>query len=280
MSHTDTKNHNSISPLDFAIAMAARGCSVFPLVVNQKNPAVESWKAEKTNDLEVINKIFADDKYNIGIPAGSAYGFIVIDIDIKDGKNGLTALTKKFGESFLLPEGVFMQKTPTGGLHIFVDWTDKKPLKNGVNILNMEGVDIRSDGGYVVGTGSTLIIDGEEVEYRVKDIDAPFAEVTGWIEALLTEYQQDKPQATFDPTKAMEGVDIGERNDVLFRFACSLKSRDFDMGFVTGFVKHAASLCKPPFPEDEAEQIIANAFAYEPKIRKPTKVVKSLEELL
>lgn len=266
--------------LDFAIAMAVRGCSVFPLVANEKYPAVKNWKNESTSKVEVIEKLFADDLYNVGLPTGSTSNFIVIDIDIKGDKNGLTALAAKFGDDFAPSEDVFMQQTPTGGLHIFVDWTGREPIKNGVNVLGMEGVDIRGEGGFVVGAGSTLIIDGEEVAYRVKDIDAPFAEVTGWIEALLSEYQQDKPQATFDPTKAMEGVNIGERNDVLFRFACSLKSRDFDMGFVTGFVKHAASLCKPPFPEDEAEQIIANAFAYEPKVRKPTKVVKSLEELL
>ncbi|MGB1200752.1 MAG: bifunctional DNA primase/polymerase [Cognaticolwellia aestuarii] len=266
--------------LDFAIAMAARGCSVFPLVANEKYPAVKSWKNESTTEVEVIEKLFSDGLYNVGLPTGSTSNIIVIDIDIKGGKNGLTALAEKFGDDFVPSEDVFMQQTPTGGLHIFVDWTGKEPLKNGVNVLGMEGVDIRGEGGFVVGAGSTLIIDGEEVAYRVKEIEAPFAEVTGWIEALLTEYQQDKPQNTFDPTKAMEGIDIGERNDVLFRYFCHLKSRGFDIGLVTGFGKHAASLCKPPLPEEEVEQIIANAFAYEPKFRKPTKVVKTLEELL
>lgn len=266
--------------LSNATSMVSRGCSVFPLVANEKYPAVKSWKTEHTNDPEVIEKLFADNLYNLGIPTGSISNVIVIDIDIKGGKNGLTALTEKFGESFLLPEVVYMQKTPTGGLHIFVDWTDREPLKNGVNVLDMDGVDIRGEGGFVVGAGSTLIIDGEEVEYRVKDIEAPFAEVTGWIEELLTEYQQGKPQAVFDPTKAMEGVDVGKRNDTLFRYACHLKGHELDIGFVTGFIKHAASLCQPPFPEGEAEQIVANAFTYEPKFRKPTKVVTSLEELL
>jgi len=275
-----TKGLKNMKTLEFANVMAARGCPVFPIIANKKTPAINKWKEEATTDSAVLEQVFADDLYNLGIPTGSVSNAIVVDIDIKGGKNGLTALTEKFGDSFLLPEGVFMQKTPTGGLHIFVDWTDREPLKNGVNILGMDGVDIRGEGGFVVGAGSTLIIDGEEVEYRVKDIDAPFAEVTGWIEELLTEYQQGKPQGVFDPTKAMEGVDVGKRNDTLFRYACHLKGHELDIGFVTGFIKHAANLCQPPFPEDEAEQIIANAFAYEPKFRKPTKVVTSLEELL
>lgn len=266
--------------LDSAIAMALRGSRVFPLVANNKRPAITQWKKEATSDCDLITKIFENTDYNLGIATGAASNFIVIDIDIKDGKNGLTALTKKFGDKFFLPENALMQKTPTGGLHIFVDWQDKEPLKNGVNILGLTGVDIRGDKGYVVGAGSTRLINGEEQAYRVKDINAPYAEVTGWIEELLNEHQRGNSLMPFDPTKVMEGIDIGERNDTLFRYACHLSSRGFDIGMVTGFVKQAASLCNPAFPEDEAELIIANAFAYQPKIKKPTKVVQSLEELL
>lgn len=266
--------------LTSALAWASRGYCVFPLKPYTKEPAFNNWQALATTDEYQIREWFEHNDYNLGIPTGSTNEIIAIDIDIKGDKNGIKSLTERFGEKFLLPKESLLVKTANGGLHILVDWTDKAILKNGANILGLDGIDIRGEGGLIVGTGSKLGTSKKPRLYRANELSLPFAEINGWIEQLLTEFQQSSNRPAFDPTSAMNGIAEGSRNDTLFRYACHLRAYGFDIGVVIGFVRQAAKLCTPPFPEDEAKLVIENAFAYQPTHTQQVTTPKTLEELL
>jgi len=269
----------NMNVLTSALAWASRGYCVFPLKPYTKEPAFNNWQALATTDEYQIREWFEHNDYNLGIPMGSANDLIAIDIDINDKKDGMNSLTERFGKKFLLPEESLLVKTANNGLHIIVDWSDKETLKNGVNILGLDGIDIRGEGGFVVGAGSKLGTSKKPKFYRDNKLNS-FAEINGWIKQLLTEFQQSNNRPAFDPTSAMNGIAEGSRNDTLFRYSCHLRAYGFDIGVVIGFISQAAKLCTPPFPEDEAKLVIENAFAYQPTHTQQVTTPKTLEELL
>ncbi|BAQ16082.1 bifunctional DNA primase/polymerase [Methyloceanibacter caenitepidi] len=139
---------------DWARALARQGLRVFPLQPNGKRPAIEGWQREATSDAEKINSWwrgeFADS--NIGIATGS--GLLVIDADCKGGRPGLPSLDMLDMEG--LPES-FRVRTPSGGLHVYLTYDPANEIRGGADCLEgYPGIDIRAEGGLVVGPGSTI----------------------------------------------------------------------------------------------------------------------------
>lgn len=67
--------------------------------------------------------------------------------------------------------------------------------------------------------------------------------------------------------RALDGVPEGERDDVLFRYACSLRARECPKNEAAVLVLHRAAKCDPPFPPEEALKKVANAYgAYPPGV--------------
>ena len=95
-----------------------------------------------------------------GVPTGSRNGFFVVDLDVKPAKgiDGLEALAA-LGE---LPDTLTVA-TPSGGWHLYFKMPRAQPvggqtsaaqtIHNSVSKL-APGVDIRGEGGFVVGPGS------------------------------------------------------------------------------------------------------------------------------
>lgn len=63
-----------------------------------------------------------------------------------------------------------------------------------------------------------------------------------------------------EPT--LNGVPEGQRDNEIFRFACSMKARGFKRDDVERMVKAKAADCTPPFPEKEALRKVEQAFKY------------------
>ena len=129
-----------------ALNYAKKGFKIFPLKPNTKGEQVlESWKYESTTNLNQIDYWWnKNPNYNIGLVTGN--GLLVIDIDVKNGKDGLQSI-KKHGKG--LPTTAII-KTPSGGYHLY--YHVNKTISNRVNLY--DGIDIRGDGGYVLGIGS------------------------------------------------------------------------------------------------------------------------------
>ena len=142
--------------LESALALAARGFRVFPLWPDTKRPAIKGWPDAATTNPEIITRVWNKAAYNIGVAAGR--GLLVLDIDVKNGKEGL-ASAKALGVSL---QG-FVVRTPSGGLHVYYRGPD---VGNSAGRLG-PGLDIRSAGGFVVGPGSTI----EGVPYTLEAED-------------------------------------------------------------------------------------------------------------
>lgn len=143
--------------LDHALALAAQGFRVFPLEPGGKTPALATdWKKIATSDPERVRAMWWDPvmevdlPYNVGIATGQ--GLVVLDVDMKDGKDGersLRLLEMLFEE---LP-ATRQVRTPSGGRHLYFR-TDRR-LGNSASRI-ADGVDLRGEGGFVVGPGSVV----------------------------------------------------------------------------------------------------------------------------
>lgn len=131
-----------------AIRYAKKGFKVFPLAPQSKSKQVlKSWKEEATQDLSKIEQWWTQNPYyNIGLVTGG--GLFVIDVDIKNNKNGFQSLQQHGKE---LPTTVKV-KTPSGGVHLY--YRAEKQISNKVNLY--DGIDIRGEGGYVVAPPSMI----------------------------------------------------------------------------------------------------------------------------
>lgn len=134
--------------LEAALDMAARGFRVFPLQPGSKLPAVR-WTKEATMGVEKIGRWFADNpNINFGVATGN--GVAVIDVDVKEGRDGLASLDY-LQDAHGLPD-TFTVRTPSGGLHVYAACNEA--LRNAVD--HLPGIDIRSAGAYVVAPGSAI----------------------------------------------------------------------------------------------------------------------------
>lgn len=149
--------------LDHALALAGEGFRVFPLTPGGKTPALATdWRATATTDPERIRAMWwdpvmeVDQPYNVGIATGD--GLVVLDVDMKDGKDGESALRLLELLDGELPD-TRQVITATGSRHLY--FRCGHPVGCSHSAIG-EGLDVKGDGGFVVAPGS--IIGG--AEYR------------------------------------------------------------------------------------------------------------------
>ena len=112
----------------------------------------------------------------IGVPTGATSGFIVVDLDVKDGRPGLEWLA---ANEHRMPR-TRRHGTQSGGVHLLFQAPIGRRIRNSVSKL-APGVDVRGDGGYVVVPPSP--------GYAIQD-DAMPAPLPDWLLAML-----DPPEA-------------------------------------------------------------------------------------
>lgn len=157
---------NSI--IDAAIAYVKLGYKVFPCVQNGKEPIgrlAPRGCYNATDDIGVVRAWWeAEPGANIGVATGD--GLVVIDVDCDpitglDGYQTLHDLETELGP---LPQ-TRRVRTPRGGMHIYLQCAEGAEYPNSSGKLG-PGIDVRGDGGYVIGAGSQI----DMVYYA--DIDA------------------------------------------------------------------------------------------------------------
>src|SRR6202035_4922776 len=108
--------------------------------------------------------------YNIGIACGPS-GLIVIDLDLPhdvaeddeeaaggalfplSGADILSGLATQHGERY--PGGTYIVDTPSGGCHLYFSAAGDARVRNSAGAVGPH-IDVRADGGYVVGAGSRI----------------------------------------------------------------------------------------------------------------------------
>lgn len=124
------------------------GLPIIPLVARGKKPAMTGWKENPFTDVRAAREYFTQNPdANYGIVTGEQSNIVALDIDGEQGRRSLRKFVKEVGK---LPNTVRVE-TPNGQ-HAYYRYPGGN-IRNSVGKLG-PGIDVRADGGYVVGPGS------------------------------------------------------------------------------------------------------------------------------
>lgn len=164
------------SSLEAAIRLARQGWPVLPL--KGKIPATKHGCHDATTDEAQLRATFTDE-HNIGVATGEASGLIVLDLDVKGGKNGFDSLAQLETEHGPLP-ATLTAKTGSGGMHMYYKLPADVTIGNSAGKLG-PGIDVRGQGGYVVAPPSIHPETGVRYEWSSDPATTPIAEAPAWL---------------------------------------------------------------------------------------------------
>ena len=220
-----------------------------------KHPHTHSGFKDASSDLSVIRAWESRwPQANWAVATGRESAMVVIDIDPRNGGfDSIDDLEENRPEG-PLPD-TLRSLTGGGGRHLFYAYPpdiavpSRKPW--------LPGVDVKSDGGYVI------LPEGEHISGgRYKWVDflrQPSPLPPDLIMAISS--RQAAAQSDLPPTTdVLKGVPMGERDNTLFRLACRLRRQLQDRTAVEILILQAAANCDPPFPAEEARRKVEQAF--------------------
>jgi hypothetical protein len=265
-----------MTKLDQALALAARGFSVFPIKAGAKAPPlIDNFPARATFGSEQIHTWWgAWPEANIGISTsrfGKDKALLVVDVDNKGDKNGNAALFDLALEGFETPP-TFTQLTPTGGRHLV--YVVDHACKQGVNALG-DGLDTRSRGGYILGAGSEV----KAGLYSVRD-DRDVQMAPQWlvdrcgVARVRRDQLADQPVLRVDADNAVAravhyldheaplALEGHGGDETTFKVACRLKDLGVPEAQALGLMTDWNERCSPPWRHIDLEFKIRNAYAY------------------
>lgn len=175
--------------LDAALALSAKGFTIQPAhrhtheLSGGKAPIASGWQnAEKLSGADVAELWSGENPPNISVLTGARVGIFVIDVDGDEGRASMSALAARLGP----PPTTYTVQTPSGGVHLYFAQPFDVHVPTNKSVL-APGIDLRGDGGQVIGPGSVAKSKKADVvgPYSVR-IDAPIAEAPqAWMEAIL-----------------------------------------------------------------------------------------------
>ena len=134
---------------DAILEMLDLGCAIVPIVERDKKPAFKGGVKAASKDRKKIEELFRRrPELNYGIATGARSGIFVLDVDGDEGISSLKKLVKTHGR---LPETLMV--LTKRGAHIYFR-ASKGRIPNSAGKI-APGIDVRGDGGYSVGPGST-----------------------------------------------------------------------------------------------------------------------------
>jgi hypothetical protein len=242
--------------LEAALDLARRGYRVFPVGKDKKPLAGSHGCLDATTDEQTIRGWFtnAPGRY-VAVATGEkddGERFAIIDLDLKDGKNGLAELERFEATHDALPETPRV-RSQSGGKHLWF-------ATNGVVIRNSAskvatGIDVRGEGGYVVVPGGNAYT----WEVDLDSCDPP--PMPDWLVKLCGE-----PARKSDGGPSGEdGIPEGRRNAILTSLAGTMRRRGMteDAIFAALSAENRAR-CRPPLAESEVRNIAASVARYPP----------------
>lgn len=193
---------------------------------------------------------------SIGVATGSASNLIVIDEDIDEDKglNGYHSIRAWERENGELPETV-RAITGRGGAHVYYRY-EGNDIKNRAGLL--EGVDVRGEGGYVIAPPS-FHPNHTRYEWEADPEETKLSDIDDTIRKLL-KVKRTTESERFQLPKIIES---GQRNDTLYKLACSLQSQGLsDDAIMTAVSTENKERCDDPLPPDEIKLIVGSALSH------------------
>lgn len=246
------------SMYDAAIEYAKKGFAVFPLKYRDKVPLTRNGCKDATTDAAQIKAWWQ--KYpnaNIGLATGSvSQNIFVIDLDIDedrgiDGYHSLEDWQREHGD---FPE-TWTAITGRGGYHLYYRGNGR--VKNRAGII--DGVDIRGNGGYVVAPPS-IHKNGRRYEWEYSPDEFELAKADNNVMYFLN-HDDHRQSASFTMPNI---VSAGQRNQMLFRFACMMQAKGAsDQSVFAATMAENESSCSPPLTEQEVRIIVSSATKYD-----------------
>ncbi|MBI3001319.1 MAG: bifunctional DNA primase/polymerase [Deltaproteobacteria bacterium] len=237
---------------DSALAYNARGFSVIPIEPRGKKPLIgwEEFQTRKAAREEIKSWWTKWPAANIGIVTGAVSGMMVIDVDTEAAKEKLKTLVADY-DLHTVP------RTRTGrGWQLFFQHP-------GVAIQNRAGVfpglDVRGDGGYVVAPPS-IHPNGRQYEWEMPLTDE-LPKLPIELHKLITEPPDQTYRTRFNTAEALHGVEMGRRDETVFKLACKLRNADVPQEMAEQLILEAARNCEPPFSEKIALDKAKRAYA-------------------
>ena len=212
---------------------------------------------------------------NYGVVLGRDANLFVVDLDVKGNENGLEALAA-LGE---LPDTLVVS-TPSGGYHLYFEQppVEVGTVRNSVRKLG-PGIDIRGEGGFVVGPESFHKSGGQ---YLLVDPDVAVAKAPDWlVAAALKAAPTTGPERATPPVKVILEPEervrrIGRAREMLLRHPPAVEGENGSTEFFTvarrlvryelpledaiGLVKEAYNpRCSPPWSDREIRHKLEDA---------------------
>ncbi|RPE78959.1 MULTISPECIES: bifunctional DNA primase/polymerase [unclassified Frondihabitans] len=228
----------SLAPfLRRALPLLDGGYHVFPLAPGTKVPIKGSAGLKEATTDEAQVRAWADRYPNANVGVATGHGLIVVDIDVRDKHgNPVPGEANWSKRTHGLPIGPPVEvTTPTGGRHLI--WRGPAVQTNASQVA--DHVDIRSEGGYIVGPGS--VVRGKTYERTAGGTLPPFAKIPEASPALVevvTTRQGEKratvpgistPQRNLTLAELLDDPPAeGGRNDWLARVAGHLARKHRD----------------------------------------------------
>ncbi|OGW10307.1 MAG: hypothetical protein A2W75_02760 [Nitrospinae bacterium RIFCSPLOWO2_12_39_15] len=240
--------------INFALKYIERGWSVFPCI--EKKPLTTHGYKDATSDPEVAKQKFSNNP-NIGIATGKVSDIFVLDVDVKDGKNGDDVLAKLESENGDLPNTI-ESLTCSGGRHIYFKYPKTKIIGCKTDILR--GLDIRGDGGYVIAPPS--VANGKSYEWEVSHHpdETTIADAPDWLLDLII-----SPRPHIDLSKESEKI-VKNRNDTLMRIGMNLRRLGLEAKNIESVLQNINDTrCTPPLSKKEVSTISQSVAKYATK---------------
>lgn len=245
-----------------AVWYCEHGFGIIPVQPRGKVPIMKNGLHDWFNNPEDARELWTKrPNLNIAIVCGEASGnLVVLDFDEDDekGVHGFDTLSDWEDESGQLTPTA-TANTGRGGMHYL--YRADRPYHPSVN--RDLGVDVRGEGSYIVappsvhpnGNSYTWNAGDAPWEREVAKVDANVDAFIDYIQRNGGTSQDDAPQGEL--FQLPQRIRKGERDDTLYRYGCSLRSRGYADDAIAAMVEKAnVKNCVQPLPNNELSRLI------------------------
>jgi hypothetical protein len=239
--------------LTAALRYGRRGWAVFPLRAKKPLAGTRGY-LDATADAKAVGRLFRahPDADGVGLATGRASGVVILDVDGPEGHAALAALC-----GGKIPDAP-MVRTSGDKFHVYFRYPSDRKVGRWIGFRPT--LDVLGDRGYAAVPPTVHPETGKPYEWleegRLPDLPGAIREAN----RKPDDASSDDERGVF---RLPEVIPEGERDDTLFRYACSLRSRGIEERQILDELQAAnATRCRPPLDETQLTKLARQAARY------------------